>query len=118
MARHLAGGDDATQVAFDQGDLGGVDGDIAAGPHGDTDVGLRQGGSIVDAVPSHGHHVALTLQLLDKGQFVVRFDPTVERVDAQGGCDFACGSFSVAGGHHDRHPIGVKGLDSVQAWSP
>ena len=36
-------GDDAAQVAADQGDVGGGDGDVGAGADGDAEVGLGQG---------------------------------------------------------------------------
>ncbi len=62
---HRASGGDASQVALDQRDRSGVDGDVAAGAHSDSDVGLRQRGSIVDAITCHRHQVALLLQVLD-----------------------------------------------------
>ena len=39
-----------------QHQIGGLAGDIGAGPaHGHTDVGLVKGGTVVDAVPGHRH---------------------------------------------------------------
>src|SRR6185436_5422070 len=58
-------GDDAAQVAADEGDVGGGDRDVSAGADGDADVGCGQGGGVVDAVAGHRHDVALLLQLAD-----------------------------------------------------
>ena len=53
------------QVAAHQGEVAGLDGDVGAGAHGDAEVGLGQGGGVVDAVADHGHDAALGLQPLD-----------------------------------------------------
>ncbi len=38
-----------------------------------------QGGCVVDAVPGHGHDVALLLQHADEGEFLFRRDPREDR---------------------------------------
>ena len=64
------GRDDAAQVAADQGDVGCGDGDVGAGADGDAEVGLGQGGCVVDAVAGHRDDVALLLELGDLGGLV------------------------------------------------
>src|SRR6185369_6700098 len=51
-------GDDAAQVAADEGDVGGGDGDVGAGADGDADVRAGQCGRVVDAVADHGDHLS------------------------------------------------------------
>ena len=46
-------GDHAGQRAGDQGDVGGLDRHVGAGADGEPDVGLGQGGGVVDAVADH-----------------------------------------------------------------
>ena len=61
------------QVAFDQGDAGGFDRDVRAGPHCDAHVGFGQRRRVVDAVTGHRHDlrpassVALTPACLSSG---------------------------------------------------
>ena len=52
------------QVAADQGEVAGLDGDVGAGAHGEAEVGLGERGGVVDAVADHRHHAALGLQPL------------------------------------------------------
>ena len=53
------------QVAAHQGEVAGLDGDVGAGAHGQAEVGLGEGGGVVDAVADHRHDPALGLQPLD-----------------------------------------------------
>ena len=62
----------AAQVAAHDRQVARLDGDVGARSHGDADVGLRQCGSVVDAVAHHGHRRALALQPLDCGDLVGR----------------------------------------------
>ena len=64
------GGGDPGEVGGQQGDVGGLDGDVGAGADGDAEVGLDQGGGVVDAVADHGHHPALLLEAADGGDLV------------------------------------------------
>ena len=57
------GGD--AQVAVDEGEVAGFDGDVGAGAHGDPEVGLGEGGGVVDAVADHGDDVAVGLEASD-----------------------------------------------------
>ena len=57
------GGD--AQVAAHEGEVAGFDGDVGAGAHGDAEVGLGEGGGVVDAVADHGDDLAVGLQAAD-----------------------------------------------------
>ena len=69
MAERAAGQPDRVgrgpQVAADQGQVAGLDGDVGAGAHGQPEVGLGERGGVVDAVADHGDDPALGLQPLD-----------------------------------------------------
>ncbi len=47
------------QVAADEGEIAGLDGDVGPGAHGDAEVGLGEGGGVVDSVADHRHHPSL-----------------------------------------------------------
>src|SRR3546814_13396184 len=55
----VAGG---AEIAPYEGDVAGFDGDVGAGAHGEAEVGLGEGGGVVDAVTDHGHRAALSLE--------------------------------------------------------
>ena len=55
---------------FQQDHIGGFDGDVGAAARCDADVGLLEGGSVVDAVARHGHEVFPCLVFLDDAQFL------------------------------------------------
>ena len=61
----LAGAQDSGEIAFDQRDAAAFHGNVGAGAHGDADVGLRERGSVVDAVSGHGDDSSLLLQFAD-----------------------------------------------------
>ena len=54
--------DDAGEVAPEQRDAGTFDGDVRASPHGDADVGSREGRRVVDAVARHRDDTASFLR--------------------------------------------------------
>jgi hypothetical protein len=67
--------DHAAQLPGDQRHVGGLDRDVGPGPDRDPDVGLRQGGGIVDPVTHHRHELAfLLLEATDLDRFVFRQD--------------------------------------------
>merc|ERR1719273_823685 len=61
----LDGGHDAGEVVVGEDHLAGRLGDGGAGAHGDADLGLLEGGRVVDAVPGHGGDLLHALQVLD-----------------------------------------------------
>ena len=57
---------DGEQVTADQGQVTGLHCGIAAGAHGQAQVGLGQRGGVVDPVAGHRHHPAGVLQPPDR----------------------------------------------------
>ena len=59
MAQRAAGQADGVaggaQVAAHEREVAGLDGDVGAGAHGEAEVGLGEGGGVVDAVADHRH---------------------------------------------------------------
>jgi len=51
-----------TESVSHQHDVGRFDGDVRACADGDADVGLREGGCVIDAVPDHRHAVTVILE--------------------------------------------------------
>ena len=61
------------EIVVQEDHLGRLLGHVRAGdPHGHPDVGAAQGGSVVDPVPGHGHHVSAPLQSGDDRELVLR----------------------------------------------
>ena len=50
------------QVAADEGEVAGLDGDVGAGAHREAEVGRGQRGGVVDAVADHRDDAALGLE--------------------------------------------------------
>ena len=91
------------QVAADQREVRGLDGDVGAGAHGQAEVGLRERRRVVDPVADHGDDRALVLQPLDDvdlvggqhlGDDVARSIPTWRAT--------ACGGAAVVAGQQQR----------------
>ena len=62
----------AAQIAAHQGQVAGLDRDVGARSHRQPEIGLGEGGGIVDAVADHGDHSAFTLQTCDRVDLVAR----------------------------------------------
>ncbi len=60
------------EIALEERDAGALHGHVGAGAHGDADVGLGEGGGIVDAVARHGHLPPFRLQPLDDLALLLR----------------------------------------------
>src|SRR5690606_26807935 len=61
------GGDDSGEVVGHEGDISGLEGNVAAGgAHGDPDAGRREGWGVVDAVADHGHVVEAVDELTNR----------------------------------------------------
>src|SRR3546814_11396342 len=93
----VAGG---AEIAPYEGDVAGFDGDVGAGAHGEAEVGLGEGGGVVDAVTDHGHRAALSLEALDDVDLVLRQHLGDDFVDADLGGDGAGSPLVVAGQQH------------------
>ena len=63
------------EVAAHEGEVAGLDGDVGAGAHGDAEVGLGEGGGVVDAVADHGDDLAFGLEAPDDVDLVRRAGP-------------------------------------------
>lgn len=107
------GGGHGGQVAADEGDVAGFDGDIAARADGEADIGLGQGGRVIDAVADHGHARAFRLQLLDGGGFIGRQDLGHDALDADLAGDGVRGLPVVAGDERHVQAAGLQGADSL-----
>ena len=62
------------EVVVGEHQAGRLLGDLAAGAHRDADVGLLDGGGVVDGVARHGDHQALLLHELDEPELVLGGD--------------------------------------------
>ena len=62
--KRIGGGE---EIGAEQRDGGGFGGDVRAGGHGEADVGLSEGGGVVDPVADHGDDMAFLLQSNDEG---------------------------------------------------
>ena len=107
------GGD--SQVAADEGEVAGFDGDVGAGAHGDPEVGLGEGGGVVDTVADHGHGLALGLQAADDVDLVGGQDLGDDGVDADLVGDRPGGAFVVASEQHRREAEVAERADRVGA---
>ena len=77
------------------------------GADGDADIGLRQGGRIVDAIAYHGHKLVRlvllpdALESLDLGDFIAGQHLGQHSLDADLFRNHLGGALVVAGDHHD-----------------
>jgi hypothetical protein len=109
-----AGAEDAGEVSFDQSDAAAFHGNVGAGAHGDADVGLREGGSVVDAVAGHGDDSSLLLQFADDFEFAFGKDFGFEFGDAEraGGAE---GDDAVVAGEHHNSEAALLSSRTVSA---
>ncbi len=91
------------KTALHQNNLGGIDGDIRAGTDGNSRVGTRQGGCIVNSVAHHGD-LSAALQRTDCLLFSVRADAGNHLIHARLRPDGARGALIVARNHHNAQP--------------
>jgi hypothetical protein len=92
---------DVVEVLAEQGHVGGLDGDVAAGDaHGDANVGGGQGRGVVDAVAQHRGPPART-ELADGGDLVLRSQLGPDVVDAGLAGQSVGGGLVVAREHRD-----------------
>eukprot|EP00053_Salpingoeca_punica_P015069 m.137833 g.137833 ORF g.137833 m.137833 type:complete len:1067 (-) comp16613_c0_seq1:133-3333(-) len=70
----LDSSDNGGEVVVGEDHGGGALGDRGAGAHGHADVGLLQGGGVVDTVAGHGDNLGLVLQVADDATLVGGLD--------------------------------------------
>src|SRR5581483_9777199 len=91
----------AAQVALDEGDVAALHGDVRAGAHGDSYVGLSERGRVVDTVAGKGNSVSFGLQALHDFQLPVGEHLGFEVAQAELVGDCLRGAAAVAGEHDD-----------------
>src|SRR5581483_11125900 len=74
---------DTRQITFDERDSATFDSHIRPRSHSDTNVCLRQSGSIVDAIAGHGDHSPLSLKSLHDLGLFLRQNFSFKFIDAQ-----------------------------------
>ena len=98
--------------------IGGIDGNIGAGPNGDTDIGTNQCGRIIDAIADHGDHFALLLQRADDRFLLLR----QHLRDDAGDADFLSNGFGrtavIAGEQQNRKTHLPQGSNGGGAGFP
>jgi len=92
-----------------EGHIAGLHGHVGAGADGDADIGRGQGRGVVDAVPHHGHHLAVFLQSVNFRGLVFRQDLRKHGVDPEGRSDRPGRPDVVTGDHGDLQPHIFKG---------
>ncbi len=106
--------DNTPEVAFDQGDSGTFHGDVSAGAHGYSYLGLRQSGCIVDAVTGHGNNLPLFLQALDLFHLPLRKHFCNHFIEIEFPCYGLSRGATVSRDHDDTDAFLVKLLDRLK----
>src|SRR5690606_29882310 len=114
----LPDGHDRTRVVGGQHDAGRFDGDIGTRTDGDTHVGARERGRIVDTVADHGDRVTSALQLADGLILLFRQDLGEHFVDAQLVGDGVGNLPRVTGDQRDLHVEPVESVDRRAGLGP
>ena len=94
-------------------DVRRLDGYVGTGANRNPDVGLGEGGGIVDPVANHHHPNPTTLKLADFGGFLVGQHFGVDFLDANLGGDHCRGAMVVACDHHRSDPGLLDAPDSL-----
>ncbi len=105
-AREREGVRELAEVVRHEGNVSGLKRHVARrAAHGDGDVRLGHGGSVVDAVAHDDHAVMAPLELGHDAGLVLRQEPRVHLVQPQLGADGARHALVVARQHHEAlHP--------------
>src|SRR3712207_6093820 len=111
--REIYGAGDAAHVAGDQGQVGGLHRDVGARAYGDAYLGLRESGSVIDAVADPADLLAFGLESLYFVRLVLREDLGEDPVYAQLAGDGPGGPLVVARDHGDLEPQSVQPVYSL-----
>ena len=104
---------DAAEIAAEQGDACGFDGDIGPRAHRDPDVGGGQRWGVVDAVAGHGDDPPFLAQPFNDFALVLRQNFRLDFGDAELAPHGLCGRAIVAGEHHDADARVLERANSV-----
>src|SRR5262249_8257645 len=104
-------GEDAVEIAANDGHRGGGEGQIRAPAEGDADVGGLQGCRVVDAVPDDGHGAAAAAEPGDDPLLLLGGGVGVDEGDAGLAGDGARRLLAVAGDEGDAHAEPPEGGD-------
>ena len=74
VSAEVDGAHEGGEVVVGEDDLGGLLGDLRAAAHGDADVGLLEGGGVVDGVAGHGDDLAGFLHQPGEAELVLGGD--------------------------------------------
>ena len=105
----------AREIAGDEGEVGGLHGNVGSRADGQAQVGLRQGRRVVHAVSHHGHHPALALQSSDHVGLLRGQDIGDDLGDAHLAGHRPGGDLVVTGQQHRSEPKGFQRLDGFHA---
>lgn len=103
---------DLAEVVSHEGDVGGFVGDVGAVLEGDAEVGLGEGGGVVEAVADHCDF-ALFLEIEDDLDFVLGEGLGDDLVDVGLGGDVVGGAGVVAGDHDGGEAEGFEVGDAL-----
>src|SRR5580658_4746339 len=96
---------DPAEVAFEQCDAGAFERDVGAGAHGDANVGLGEGGSVVHAVTGHGDDAAFGLEFFYDCRFLIGQNFSLKIVDSKFARESLRGGAAVASEHHNADVV-------------
>ena len=86
---------------------------LRSGVHGESDVGLREGGRVVGAVTGHGDKLPLGLFPADEREFVFRLGLRQEIIKAGLAGDGRGGERIVSGDHHRANTHGAELIEAL-----
>ena len=116
--RELEDGEHRTGIVGGEDDSRRADRDIGARTDRDADIGLREGGGVVDAVADHRDRLPLGLEFGDLRRLVRRAHAGEDPVDAEVSGHGSGDRLGVAGDHDDLDVLGVEGLDGLPGLGP
>lgn len=100
-------------IASNKDNVTCLDSDIGASTNRDSNICRHKRWSVVDAVSDHRHRLALALQFLDLGRFVLREDLSEDSVDPEFPSDRVRHCLRVAGQHRHLDALRVQSLDRL-----
>lgn len=112
-ATQLPDTDSSIQITLGQSDASAIHRHISIGAHGNTNLTLRQGQSIVDTIAGNRDPLALMLQSFDLLRFLIWQHASNHLIQNEFLRYDLSGGFAVAGRHDDIQPLGVERLNGT-----